>query len=87
MVGGAALSPALRTAAESAGVEIIETYGMTETCGGCVYEGQALNGVEFAITDNGVIKIRGSVLASDYLNSLISFNFMMVGISPMILES
>lgn len=69
LVGGAALSPALRTAAESAGVEIIETYGMTETCGGCVYEGQALNGVEFAITDNGVIKIRGSVLASDYLNS------------------
>lgn len=69
LVGGASLSPTLRKQAEHTGIKIIETYGMTETCGGCIYDGQALNGVEFAITDKGVIKIRGTVLATDYLNS------------------
>ena len=69
LVGGAALTPALRTQAESVGIRVIETYGMTETCGGCIYEGQGLNGVEFAITEKGAIKIRGPVLATDYLNS------------------
>ncbi len=69
LVGGAALAPALRAQAKAAGINIVETYGMTETCGGCVYEGQALSGVEFAINERGVIEIRGSVLASDYLNS------------------
>jgi O-succinylbenzoic acid--CoA ligase len=69
LVGGAALSQSLRTQAESLGIHVIETYGMTETCGGCIYDGQGLDGVEFAITDSGVIKIRGSVLATSYLNS------------------
>ena len=69
LVGGAALSPTLRTQAEASGINIIETYGMTETCGGCIYDGQGLNGVEFAITDSGIIKIRGAVLATSYLNS------------------
>ena len=69
LVGGAALAPALRSQAEALGVRIVQTYGMTETCGGCIYEGQALSGVEFGITERGVIKIRGLVLATDYLNS------------------
>jgi len=73
LVGGAALSQSLRTQAEAAGVHIIETYGMTETCGGCIYDGKALDGVEFAITDSGVIKIRGAVLATSYLNSAEKF--------------
>lgn len=68
LVGGAALAPTLRKQAEANGIKIIETYGMTETCGGCIYDGTALNGVEFAIADNSVIKIRGSILATDYLN-------------------
>ncbi len=43
-------------------VNIVITYGMTETCGGCVYNGQPLAGVE--LTSNaGRIGIRGSVLA------------------------
>lgn len=69
LVGGAALTPALGNKAEAVGIRIIETYGMTETCGGCIYDGKALNGVEFAIAENGRIKIRGPVLAHDYLNS------------------
>ena len=63
LVGGAALSQALRNQAELAGIKVITTYGMTETCGGCVYDGTALDGVEIEIR-SGKICIKGSVLAS-----------------------
>ena len=69
LVGGASLTTNLRAQAEAAGINIVETYGMTETCGGCIYDGQALHGVEVAIDEQGVIKIRGPVIASEYLNS------------------
>lgn len=69
LVGGASLALSLREHAQGEGINIIETYGMTETCGGCVYDGKALSGVEVAINNQGVIKIRGDVMASDYLNS------------------
>jgi O-succinylbenzoic acid--CoA ligase len=63
LVGGAALSQALREQAELSGIKIITTYGMTETCGGCVYDGTTLEGVEIEIR-NGTIFIKGPVLAS-----------------------
>ena len=63
LVGGAALSQTLLSQAESSGIKIITTYGMTETCGGCVYGGKALNGVSVEIR-NGKIFIQGQVLAS-----------------------
>jgi O-succinylbenzoic acid--CoA ligase len=63
LVGGAALSQSLRNQAELSGIKVITTYGMTETCGGCVYNGTALDGVEIEIR-NGKICIKGPVLAS-----------------------
>jgi O-succinylbenzoic acid--CoA ligase len=63
LVGGAALSQSLRNQADLAGIKVITTYGMTETCGGCFYNGTALDGVEIEIR-NGKIYIKGSVLAS-----------------------
>jgi len=63
LVGGAALSQTLRNQAELTGIKVITTYGMTETCGGCVYDGTALEGVEIEIR-NGKIFIKGPVLAS-----------------------
>ena len=63
LVGGASLSAQLRTQGVNAGINIITTYGMSETCGGCVYDGNALEGVSFAITEDGRIKISGPVLA------------------------
>ena len=63
LVGGAALSQTLRKQAELTGVKIITTYGMTETCGGCVYDGTPLEGVQTEIRD-GTICIKGPVLAS-----------------------
>jgi o-succinylbenzoate---CoA ligase len=44
---------------------VTRTYGMTETCGGCVYDGVPLDGVEVTV-DGGRIRIRGPVLARGY---------------------
>ena len=63
LVGGAALSPELRAQADAAGINIVTTYGMSETSGGCIYDGVALDGVAFEITDEDRIKISGTVLA------------------------
>lgn len=63
LVGGASLTQQLRSAAESQGITVIETYGSTETTGGCIYEGSPLEGVEVAIGDQGRIAIKGKVLA------------------------
>ena len=45
LVGGSALSPALAWQATDAGLTVVSTYGMSETCGGCVYNGQPLDTV------------------------------------------
>lgn len=59
LVGGAAPPPGLPAHATV-------TYGMTETCGGCVYDGVPLDGVEVRLRTDGRIAIAGPVLASGY---------------------
>ncbi len=66
LVGGAAVEDSLRAAASRAGVRIVATYGMSETCGGCVYDGVALDGVAVALGDDGRIRIGGPVLFDGY---------------------
>ena len=65
LVGGAALTSQLADQAKNANINVVTTYGMSETSGGCIYNGQALDGVQVEITDQGFIKIRGSILASN----------------------
>ncbi|MEP7763516.1 o-succinylbenzoate--CoA ligase [Sanguibacter sp. 25GB23B1] len=65
LVGGAATSPALLLAARDAGVPVVTTYGMSETAGGCVYDGAPLDGVDVRVRD-GRIEISGPVLADGY---------------------
>jgi O-succinylbenzoic acid--CoA ligase len=75
LLGGAALDPDLLVAARSAGVHVVRTYGMTETCGGCVYDGVPLDGVELRIDDQGSadeegtgqIWLRGPMLFDGYV--------------------
>lgn len=67
LVGGAAASAVLLARAADAGVTVVRTYGMTETCGGCVYDGVPLTGVDLAIADDGRVKIAGPVLFDGYL--------------------
>lgn len=46
----------------SKGINIVVSYGMTETSGGCVYDGVPLEGVSFKLKE-GVIELSGPVLA------------------------
>jgi O-succinylbenzoic acid--CoA ligase len=65
LLGGAAARAALLSAAREAGVRVVTTYGMSETAGGCVYDGLPLDGVRVAVHD-GLIRLAGPVLASGY---------------------
>lgn len=74
LLGGAAADPALLARARGAGVTVVTTYGMSETGGGCVYNGRPLEGVEIAIQapdaeGAGRILISGPILAEDYLDT------------------
>ena len=62
LVGGAALSNAIRNQATAAGIKVVTTYGMSETSGGCVYNGEILEGTEVEVR-GGSIFVRGSILA------------------------
>lgn len=71
LLGGAAAEPALLEAARAAGGRVMTTYGMSETCGGCVYDGLPLDGVEARVESEetggpGRIVLLGPVLASGY---------------------
>lgn len=68
LVGGAALAPELRQRAEAVGIRVIETYGMSETCGGVVWDGVPLPGVELRIGGaDGRISIAGPSVFNGYL--------------------
>lgn len=66
LVGGARLEPGVRRRAEAAGLRVVTTYGMSETCGGCVYDGVPLDGVRVSTGDDGRIRIAGPVLFDGY---------------------
>ncbi|MGV9414627.1 AMP-binding protein [Nocardia sp. NPDC003693] len=66
LIGGARLDPGTERQLRAVTRPVV-TYGMTETCGGCVYDGRPLDGVRVRIVD-GLIHIGGPVLADGYLN-------------------
>ena len=66
LLGGAATPPALARRAATAGIRVVAGYGMTETCGGCVYDGAALDGVDVRVDASGRIHLGGPVLARGY---------------------
>lgn len=65
LVGGAATAPALLARARDLGLQVVTTYGMTETAGGCVYDGVPLDGVRVRVA--GTIEVAGPVLARGYV--------------------
>jgi O-succinylbenzoic acid--CoA ligase len=80
LLGGAASSDGLLAQARAGGWRVVTTYGMSETCGGCVYDGVPLDGVSVRLgpvlsgagaglsgADAGQIQISGPVLFSGYL--------------------
>ncbi|HLN79083.1 MAG TPA: o-succinylbenzoate--CoA ligase [Nocardioidaceae bacterium] len=66
LVGGAAVEHSLRKRAADAGVRVVATYGMSETCGGCVYDGMPLDGVAVGVGSDGRVRIAGPVLFDGY---------------------
>jgi O-succinylbenzoic acid--CoA ligase len=66
LLGGAATPAGLLDGARDACVPVVTTYGMTETCGGCVYDGVPLDGVRAEVRDDGRIWLSGPVLFSGY---------------------
>ncbi|SDT00785.1 O-succinylbenzoic acid--CoA ligase [Brevibacterium siliguriense] len=67
LLGGAAISPSLLDRADAAGLKIVRTYGMSETAGGCVYDGVPFDQVEVTITEAGTIDLSGPVVADGYV--------------------
>lgn len=68
LVGGQALTPALRERAESMGARILSTYGSSETAGGCVYDGVPIGTTVVRAVDN-LLEIAGPTLAEGYLGN------------------
>lgn len=67
LIGGAPLGPDLRFRAETAGIRVVESYGMSETCGGVVWDGAPLPGVAVDL-DDGRILLGGPTLFDGYLD-------------------
>ncbi|WP_461418830.1 o-succinylbenzoate--CoA ligase [Gordonia sp. GN26] len=73
LVGGAATpAPLLRRAVDE-GLPIVRTYGMSETAGGCVYDGIPLDGVSIRIDEPspdgvGRVVLGGPIVAHGYRN-------------------
>ena len=66
LLGGAAAPAGLLDAARAAGARVVTTYGLSETCGGCVYDGVPLTGVSVRTGTAARIEITGPVLFSGY---------------------
>jgi o-succinylbenzoate---CoA ligase len=69
LVGGAATPDVLVGRARAAGVRLVTTYGMTETAGGCVYDGWPLDGARVRMNTSGSIELTGAMLATGYLDA------------------
>ncbi len=60
LVGGAALG------SEKPRPNVVETYGSTETSGGCVYDGVPLPGVQVRLGADGRVEVAGPTLFDGY---------------------
>ncbi|MGH3883992.1 MAG: o-succinylbenzoate--CoA ligase [Pseudonocardiaceae bacterium] len=69
LLGGAAAPDRLLQQARAAGVRVVTTYGMTETAGGCVYDGWPLDGTRIRVDGAGNIELAGPMLATGYLDA------------------
>jgi len=68
LVGGQAAPRSVLDRAADQGVHVIRTYGSTETCGGCVYDGSPIGMTGVDVVD-GEVWVSGPTLAEGYLGS------------------
>jgi o-succinylbenzoate---CoA ligase len=67
LIGGGPMPTGLEERASTAGISVVRTYGMSETAGGCVYDGVPLDRVRVRI-DDGRVVLGGATLAKGYRN-------------------
>lgn len=65
LIGGGPMPATVGEAAAAAGIRVVRTYGMSETAGGCVYDGVPLDGVRLRL-DDGRVMLGGATLAKGY---------------------
>ncbi|OBH81828.1 O-succinylbenzoic acid--CoA ligase [Mycobacterium scrofulaceum] len=68
LLGGGPAPQGVLDAAAAAGVAVVRTYGMSETAGGCVYDGVPLRGVLVRVASDGRVVLGGATLAKGYRN-------------------
>ena len=68
LIGGGPMPVKIAEKAAAAGISVVQTYGMSETAGGCVYDGVPLDGVEVRVGSDGRIALGGATLAKGYRN-------------------
>jgi O-succinylbenzoic acid--CoA ligase len=66
LVGGAATPRALVDRLLFAGVHVFTSYGMTETCGGAVFDSRPLPGVTVTVEPDGRLALSGEQVALGY---------------------
>ena len=73
LLGGSAPPAELLRRAQAAGLRVVTTYGMTETAGGCVYDGRPLDGMQVRVdgpeAGTGRVELAGPMLATGYLDA------------------
>ena len=67
LIGGGPMPTIVAEKAAAAAIPVVRTYGMSETAGGCVYDGVPLDGVRVRI-DDGRVVLGGATLAKGYRN-------------------
>ncbi|MDZ4267011.1 MAG: o-succinylbenzoate--CoA ligase [Mycobacterium sp.] len=68
LIGGGPMPPGVAERASAAGISVVRTYGMSETAGGCVYDGLPLDGVGVKVDAGGRISLGGPTVAAGYRN-------------------
>ena len=66
VIGGQAIPESVTATLRKHQVRVVLSYGATETCGGCVYDGLPLSGVQMNITSSGQVQISGEVVMLGY---------------------
>jgi o-succinylbenzoate---CoA ligase len=66
LVGGDAIDAETADAARTRGARLITTYGLTETCGGFIYDGVPLEGMQVRLDTDGAIEVAGSTVMENY---------------------
>ena len=66
LIGGARLSPSLAEQARDLGIAVHESYGATETCGGCVTDGRPMPHTQISLEADGRIRLAGPMVTRGY---------------------